>query len=79
MGQCYPYQTIWQTNILIFYHIYGARDILLLLYENQDTETDSQNIEMDEAGRYQSLYSANISILYNSGEKYCVNSSYVWN
>ena len=31
-------------------HIYGARVIFLLLYDNQDTESESQEIEIDISG-----------------------------
>ena len=42
MGQLYPHPTKWEEHILAILHIYGARAIFLLLYENQDTESESQ-------------------------------------
>ena len=38
VGQGYPYSMRWQQNIVAIIHIYGARDIFLLFYNNQDTE-----------------------------------------
>ena len=46
MGQQYPHFTRWEKNIVEILHIYGARAILLLFYNNQDTEYKSHEIEI---------------------------------
>ena len=39
MGQFCIYSTKWEKNVVII-HIYGARAIFLLFYEDQDTESE---------------------------------------
>ena len=46
MRQRYPYYTIWEKNIVSIIHYYGARAIFLLLNDNQDTESQSQDIKL---------------------------------
>ena len=46
MGQQYPHFTRWEKNIVEILHIYGARAVLLLFYNNQDTEYKSREIEI---------------------------------
>ena len=42
MGQLYPYSTLWEINIVVIIHSYGARSIFLSCYDHQDTEYESQ-------------------------------------
>ena len=44
MVQLYTYYTIWEKNIVVIIHIYGARAIFLLFYYHQDTESESQEV-----------------------------------
>ena len=37
MGQLYPYSTKWEKHIVIILHIYGARGIIPLFNDDQDT------------------------------------------
>ena len=46
MGQQYPYPTRWVKNVLVVIHIYGARAILLLFCNHQDTESESQAMDI---------------------------------
>ena len=46
MGHQYPYSTRWVKIIVIDTHTYGARSIFLLFCDNQDTESESQGIEI---------------------------------
>ena len=46
MGQQYTYSTRWEKNIVEILHIYGAGFILLLIYDHQDTESESREIEI---------------------------------
>ena len=39
MGQLYSYYTIREKNIVSIIHIYGARSILILFYDNQVSYT----------------------------------------
>ena len=62
-------------------HIYGARAIFLLFYDNQDTESESQETEIGIYGtiltqKNQSLYGITIPIPHNMGEKYSGNCLY---
>ena len=50
MGQQHPYHNRWEKNVASTNHIYGARAILLLFGDHQDTESQSCEIEMS---RYQ--------------------------
>ena len=50
MRQRYPYYIIWEKNIVAIIHCCGARDIFLLLNDNQDTESQSQEIKIDVSG-----------------------------
>ena len=43
-GQWYPYSIIWEQNIVVIIHIYGARAISLLFCDHQDTEYESCEI-----------------------------------
>ena len=72
-------------NIVVILHINGARDIFLLFFDHQDTESESREMEICVAGpilkhreKYQSLYGITISILYNMVETHCGNTSYLW-
>ena len=61
-------------------HIYGARAISLLFYNNQDTEPESQVMEIGVDGsifkhKHQRLSGKRISIIQNMGEKKCGNYS----
>ena len=40
MGQRYSYSTEWEKNTVAIIHIYGARSIFLLFYDDQDTASD---------------------------------------
>ena len=44
MGQQYPYYTIWEEKIVVILHIYGVRANFLLIYDNQDSESESQEM-----------------------------------
>ena len=44
MRKLLSYSTIWDKNILVFLHIYGARGISLLFGNHQDTELGSREI-----------------------------------
>ena len=46
MGQLHPYSTIWEKNRVAILHIYGARAILLLFCDLQDTEFELYEIEI---------------------------------
>ena len=39
MGQRYQFSTRWEQNIVATIHIYRAKAIFLLIYDNQDTES----------------------------------------
>ena len=47
----YPYPKIWANNIVAIIHIYGSRANFLLLYDNQDTESVSLEIEIGVYGQ----------------------------
>ena len=49
-SQRYLYHNIWKKHIVAIIHIYGARAILLLLYDNLDTESQSRDIIIDVSG-----------------------------
>ena len=61
--------------------IYGARASFILFCDHQDTESESQEIEIGVAGpiftqkKYQRYYGKRITILHKMGAKYCDNSS----
>ena len=40
MGQWYPYSKKWEKNVVAIIHIYEARGILLLFYDDQDTASE---------------------------------------
>ena len=44
MGKPYLYSTRREQNIVVFLHIYGARVIFLLFWDNQDTGSESRKI-----------------------------------
>ena len=44
MGKLYTYSTIWDKNIVRIIHIYGPRDILLLLCVHQGTKSEQCEI-----------------------------------
>ena len=46
MGKKYPYSTRWVKTIVGILHIYGALAILLLFCNHQDTEFESQEMEI---------------------------------
>ena len=46
MGQQYPYSTIWEKNIVVIIHIYGARAIYLLFCDYQEIAPESCEILM---------------------------------
>ena len=46
MGKGYPYPTIWVGKIMTILHIYGAKTNFLLFCDHQDTESESQEIEV---------------------------------
>ena len=50
MGQGYPFPTRWVKNFLVVIHIYGARSILLIFCNHQDTEYESQAMEIGVVG-----------------------------
>ena len=50
MVQQYPYPKRWEQNSVAIIHIYGARAILLLFYDNQETESETCEIEVGVAG-----------------------------
>ena len=50
MGQRYPYSTIREQNIVAILRIYGARSIILLFWDHQDTESELQEIEIGVTG-----------------------------
>ena len=50
MGQCYPHPTRWYKTIVAIIHIYGARTIFLLFYDNQNTDSESRDIEVGVSG-----------------------------
>ena len=39
MGQGYSYHTRWKKNIVVILHNNGARSILLILCDHQDSES----------------------------------------
>ena len=45
--QWYPYSTIWEQNIVVIIHIYGALAMFLLFCDHQETE--SKQYEMESA------------------------------
>ena len=84
MIQRYLYSTRWEKNVVAIIHIYGARSIFLLFYDNQATESESCEIEMiisqpiSTQTIYQRIYGTMMSIMYNMVEKYCDSYSYLW-
>ena len=50
VGQQYPYSTIWEKKIMAIPHIYWARAFFLLIFDNQDTESDYQGMEIGLVG-----------------------------
>ena len=40
MGRLYSQSTNWEKTIGVIIHIYGARAIFLLFYDDQDTEKE---------------------------------------
>ena len=40
MGQLYSHSTEWEKKTAVILRIYGGRAILLLFYDEQDTESD---------------------------------------
>ena len=44
MGQWYTYSTKWEKYIVEILHIYGARAIFLLFYDDQDTESEEYTL-----------------------------------
>ena len=40
MGQLYPHSTKWEKYIVVILHIYGAKAILILFYDDQYTESE---------------------------------------
>ena len=40
MGKWYSYTVEWEKNTVVILHIYGARGIFLLFYDDQDTESE---------------------------------------
>ena len=40
----------WEKNTNTIIHIFGARAIFLLFYDNQDTESESRGIEIGVSG-----------------------------
>ena len=47
IGKLCTYSTIWEKNVVVILHIYGARAIFLLFYDHQDTESASTNINTE--------------------------------
>ena len=84
MVKWYPYSTEWVKNIMVVFHIYGAIAISLLFCDYQDTGYEWCEIEMRISqsiltqGKNPSPHGTMISIIYNTGGKYCGNSSYLW-
>ena len=50
MGQQYPYSTRWVKIIVVVIHIYGGRAIFQLFCDNQDTESNSCEMEIGVSG-----------------------------
>ena len=50
MGKLYPYSTRCDQNIMEIFHIYGSLAIFLLICNNQDTESESREMEGGVAG-----------------------------
>ena len=46
MGQQYPYFKRLEQNIVVIIHIYGDRAIFVLFCDQQDTESESYEIEI---------------------------------
>ena len=58
MGQLYPYYAKWVKTIVAILHIYGARDVLLLFCDHQDTESELLEVEI---GAAEIIYNRKIS------------------
>ena len=52
MWQFYPYSTISVDNIVVILHINGAGAIFLLIFDHQDTESESREMEICVAGPF---------------------------
>ena len=50
MGKWYPYSTRWVKNIAVILHVFGALAIFLLFYDDQDTESESWEMEIGVVG-----------------------------
>ena len=50
MAYQYTYYTRWEKNVVVILRIYGARAISLLFCNHQDTEPESQEMEIGAAG-----------------------------
>ena len=50
MGKRYTYSTRWEQNIVVFFHIYGARAIFLIFCDHQDNDSKSCEIKIGVAG-----------------------------
>ena len=66
---------------MVIIYIYTPRAIFLLFSNHQDTESESQDMEICVAGpilnqKCQILYVTTIFTPHNMGEKYCGNHSY---
>ena len=64
-------------EIVVILYIYRSRDILIQFFDNQETESESQEMEIGVAGpifthKNKSLYGTMIFILYKMGGKVVV-------
>ena len=50
MGKQYLYSTRWEQNVVANIHIYVARAIFLLFYDNQDIRYEPQDIYIGVSG-----------------------------
>ena len=80
VGQLYPYSTTLEKNIVGIIHVYSARSIYLLFYDNPDTKSNSCEMEMSiyQPKRHQRLDVTMMYIIYNMGAKYSCTSSCLW-
>ena len=71
-----------EINIAVVLHIDGDLAIFLLFCYHQDTESESQEMEIGVSGpiisqkKHKMLYGTTISILYKMDGEYCINYSF---
>ena len=82
MRQQYTYHNIWEKHIVAIIHINGTRVIFLLLYDNQDTESQSWDIRIDVSGPILTHKNVKASMgqqykYHTRWEKKCCNSFFL--